>query len=261
MPDATTWYDRLDATARAALQHAHDQSERAGVAYVGTEHLLLGLVAQPRSPTRRMLRGFGLELESARAAFEQLRATASEHIHATAEHVAGLTPEAKRVIELAVARARALNAQSVGTEHLLVGLLDVESGAAIDFLRVRGVDLNALRATRTLTPRGARPPGRRMRVTGALDPLEEGVLLAAPPGATTRNNVVMCRLDDAALEAIDTLIEAGVRANRSDAAAWLIGVGLTSKAAVVDAVKDKVAEIRRIRESARALAEDAGATQ
>ena len=54
-----------------------------------------------------------------------------------------------------------------------------------------------------------------------------------------------------------SLIEAGVRANRSDAAAWLIQIGLESKSAVLEAVKDKVAEIRRIREDARVLAEDA----
>ena len=69
----------------------------------------------------------------------------------------------------------------------------------------------------------------------------------------------MCRLEDRALEAIDTLIEAGVRANRSEAAAWLINVGLESKAAVLESVKDKVAEIRRLRQSSRGEAENAGA--
>ena len=59
------------------------------------------------------------------------------------------------------------------------------------------------------------------------------------------------------MEAIDILIEAGVRANRSDAAGWLIKVGLESKRAILDAVRDKVFEIRRIREDARALAENA----
>src|SRR4029077_6863644 len=64
----------------------------------------------------------------------------------------------------------------------------------------------------------------------------------------TKNNVVMCRVDDLDMDAIDTLIEAGVRANRSDAAGWLIKAGLESKRAVLDSVRDKVLEIRRIRE-------------
>src|SRR5262245_33708267 len=102
MADTPSWYDRLDSFARTALQHAHDESERAGLTYVGSEHLLLGLLAQPRGPTRRVLRSFGLELDSVRAAFDRLRTTSAEHAAAVAHQVAGLTPEAKRSIELAV---------------------------------------------------------------------------------------------------------------------------------------------------------------
>jgi hypothetical protein len=67
----------------------------------------------------------------------------------------------------------------------------------------------------------------------------------------------MCRLDDAQVDAIDILIEAGVRPNWSDVAAWLIRLGVESKATVVDAVRERVAEIRRIREDVRILAENA----
>jgi hypothetical protein len=74
-----------------------------------------------------------------------------------------------------------------------------------------------------------------------------------------KTNVVMCRIDDVDMDAIDTLIEAGVRANRGDAAGWLIKAGFESKSAVLDSVKDKVLEIRRIREAARVLAESAEA--
>jgi hypothetical protein len=113
----------------------------------------------------------------------------------------------------------------------------MQTGTAAEFLRQRGIDLNALRAD--------------------IDPAQPGLLSAVTAG--TQNNVVMCRLEDRALEAIDMLIEAGVRANRSEAAAWLINVGLESKAAVLDVVKDNVAEIHRLREAACALAEEAGA--
>ncbi len=66
----------------------------------------------------------------------------------------------------------------------------------------------------------------------------------------------MCRVDDADLNAIEILIEAGVRANRSDAVNWLIKAGLESKRAVLESVTDKVSQIRALREAARALAED-----
>ena len=65
-----------------------------------------------------------------------------------------------------------------------------------------------------------------------------------------RDNVVACRLDDQALQALDALVEAGVRSTRSDAAAWLIQVGLQVHSELLDEVADTVGEIRRLREEA-----------
>lgn len=67
---------------------------------------------------------------------------------------------------------------------------------------------------------------------------------------TGRDNVVACRLDDQALQALDTLVEAGVRSTRSDAAAWLIQVGLQVHSEMIDEVAETVGEIRRLREEA-----------
>ena len=252
MSDTTRWDDRLDTHARAALQSAYDESARAGLGYVGTEQLLLGLIAQPRGAVRRTLRAFGLELDSARSAFERVRPLSAEHVAAVPGSELTLTPEAKRAIEHAL---RTANQNAVRTEHLLVGVLELGSGSALDLLHLRGVNIAALVArVRTPTRTGV-PPSRQPRL-GSFDPVEHGYLPTVAPGAA-RNNVVMCRLDDTTLEAIDALIEAGVRPSRSDAAAWLISAGLTSKAAVLDAVRDKVTEIRNLRDAARALAEDA----
>jgi hypothetical protein len=68
--------------------------------------------------------------------------------------------------------------------------------------------------------------------------------------AEGKDNVVACRLDNETLAAVDTLVEAGVRANRADAAAWLIGVGLEAHRDLLDDIADTVAEIRRLREDA-----------
>ena len=64
----------------------------------------------------------------------------------------------------------------------------------------------------------------------------------------TKDNVVMCRLDDAALDAVDTLVEARIRPTRSAAAAWLIQAGIDAHAALFEQVSANVARIRRPRE-------------
>jgi hypothetical protein len=67
---------------------------------------------------------------------------------------------------------------------------------------------------------------------------------------TGRDNVVACRLDDQALQALDALVEAGVRSTRSDAAGWLIQAGLQVHSELLDEVSGTVSEIRRLREEA-----------
>jgi len=201
---------------------------------------------------------------SVRAAFEQWRSASQEHEVASVEPESSdgvrLSAEAKAAIGHAVAQARKDASDAIATEHLLQGILELDTGVAIDLLRGRGVDLVALRA-RTVQlaslagrapRRGGRDPSSAIRMHTVERPDWE-----SPASAGVRNNVVMCRLDDAQIEAIDILIEAGVRANRSDAAAWLIRTGLESKTSVVDAVREKVTEIRRLREDARTLAEGA----
>jgi hypothetical protein len=76
----------------------------------------------------------------------------------------------------------------------------------------------------------------------------------APASGGIKGNVVMCRIDDLDLAAIDALIEAGVRTTRSDAASWLIHAGIAANAALLGSVQDTVAEIRRLREEARTRA-------
>jgi ATP-dependent Clp protease ATP-binding subunit ClpA len=249
-------FDAFDAGARHARQRAREESERAGLDQIGTEQLLLGLLAQQGGVARRVLRNFGVELEAARTSLRELGPRSTEQSQPMAERgpsdEIGLTLTGKRMLELAVDEARTLGHRYIGTEHLLLGLVALGQGAAIDMLRQRGIDLAAVRSRTLQLTRGHAARSRR-RLAIASDSLMANALR----GEQTKNNVVMCRLDDTDMDAIDTLIEAGVRANRSDAASWLIKVGLGSKRAVLDSVRDKVQEIRRIREDARALAENA----
>lgn len=73
-------------------------------------------------------------------------------------------------------------------------------------------------------------------------------------GARGRDNVVSCRLDDTTLEAVDTLVEAGVRPTRADAVTWLIEVGLEANRELVEELGDTVAQIRRLRQDAASKA-------
>jgi Arc/MetJ-type ribon-helix-helix transcriptional regulator len=70
----------------------------------------------------------------------------------------------------------------------------------------------------------------------------------------SKDTVITCRIPASDLEAIDTLVEAGIRTTRSDAAAWLIRAGLEANRDVLEKVSSTVAEIRRLREQARTLA-------
>jgi hypothetical protein len=74
--------------------------------------------------------------------------------------------------------------------------------------------------------------------------------------AEAKDNVVACRLDGTTLAAIDSLVEAGVRPNRADAAAWLISVGLDAHKELLDQIADTVVKIRQLREDAASKARE-----
>jgi hypothetical protein len=74
-----------------------------------------------------------------------------------------------------------------------------------------------------------------------------------------RSNVTTCRIDGRDLDAIDALVEAGVRATRSEAASWLIHAGIEANKTLLDTVYGTVAEIRRLREVAQGVVQQATA--
>src|ERR1043166_10147342 len=78
-------FDAFDARARRALQRAREASEADRLAYIGTEHLLIGLLAQRGGIAKRALHNFGVELEAARASLSQLRPLSTEHVASAGE--------------------------------------------------------------------------------------------------------------------------------------------------------------------------------
>ncbi|SVD28346.1 uncharacterized protein METZ01_LOCUS381200, partial [marine metagenome] len=109
--------------------------------YIGTEHILLGLVRETEGVAARVLLNLNVELVKIRSAVEFIigrgeRPTPGE---------IGLTPRAKKVIELAVDEARRLNHHYIGTEHLLIGLMREGEGVAAGVLESLGVGLEKVR--------------------------------------------------------------------------------------------------------------------
>lgn len=99
-----------------------------------------------------------------------------------------------------------------------------------------------------LDPRGDIPPH-----TVYIEKPGKRITVSQPGG--NRDNVIACRVDDEALAAIDALVEAGISSTRSEAAAWLIKAGIGAQQNLLQEINGTVAEIRRLREEAKAKAQ------
>jgi ATP-dependent Clp protease ATP-binding subunit ClpC len=128
-------FEKFSERARRALTRAQEEAQRFGHNYIDTEHILLGLVAEEDSVASKVLANMGVLPNKIRAAVEFVVGRGER----SAIGEVGLTPRAKRVIELAVDEARRLNHSYIGTEHLLLGLLRDREGAAVGVLESFGV--------------------------------------------------------------------------------------------------------------------------
>jgi ATP-dependent Clp protease ATP-binding subunit ClpC len=134
-------FDKFTERARKVLTLAQEEATRFNHNYIGTEHLLLGLVREGEGVAAKVLSNLGVELNRVRSAVEFIigrgdRPTVGE---------IGLTPRAKKVIELAVDEARRLGHHYIGTEHLLLGLVREGEGIAAGVLESLGVNLEKVR--------------------------------------------------------------------------------------------------------------------
>ena len=172
-------FEKFSERARRVLTLAQEEAQRFNHNYIGTEHILLGLVREGEGVAARVLSNLGVELSKVRAAVEFIIGRGERP--ATGE--IGLTPRAKRVIELAVDEARRLNHNYIGTEHLLLGLLREGEGVAAGVLESLGVSLEKVRTevTRILSqtpPQTWRPATR----TPTLDQLGVDLTVLARAG-------------------------------------------------------------------------------
>ena len=135
-------FDRFTKRARRVLTLAQEEAQRLNHNYIGTEHLLLGLVREENGVAVRVLKELDIDLKQIRERVERTVGRGQRAMYGKLS----LTPRTKRVIELAVDEARRLGHHYIGTEHLLLGLIREGEGVAVDVLRSLGVSLDKVRA-------------------------------------------------------------------------------------------------------------------
>ncbi len=135
-------FDKFTEPAVKVLTLAQEEAQHCNRNYIGTEHLLLGLVREREGVAARVLANMGVELSKMRLAIEFIIGRGDRMVMGEI----GLTPPAKKVIELAVDEARRLNHRYIGTEHILLGLVREGEGIAAGVLEALGVSLDKVRA-------------------------------------------------------------------------------------------------------------------
>ena len=153
--------------ARRSIVLAQEEAQRLGNNYIGTEHLLLGIISEGESVAAKVLENLDVNLQKVRSEVEAIVGKGSQ----TTQQEMVFTPRAKRVIELAFEEARALAHNYIGTEHLLLGLVREGEGVAARVLSNLGVDPAKIRSeiTKLLGVETSVTPQKERTKTPTLD--------------------------------------------------------------------------------------------
>jgi ATP-dependent Clp protease ATP-binding subunit ClpC len=134
-------FERFTDRARRVVVLAQEESRMLNHNYIGTEHILLGLIHEGENVAAAALESLGISLEAVRAKVEEIigrgQSPALGHIP--------FTPRAKKVLELALREALQLGHNYIGPEHILLGLVREGEGVAAQVLQSEGADLNRVR--------------------------------------------------------------------------------------------------------------------
>ena len=162
-------FERFSDRARQSVVLAQEEARRLGHTYIGTEHLLLGLLREADGIAAKALMRIGVGLSDVRAEVIEIIGEGSEP---PTGHIP-FTPRSKKVLELSLREALQLGHNYIGTEHILLGLVREGEGVAAQVLVARGADLARVRATvmTALAVYGPGPSGAqqttRLRTAGA----------------------------------------------------------------------------------------------
>jgi ATP-dependent Clp protease ATP-binding subunit ClpC len=176
-------FERFTDRARRVVVLAQEEARMLNHNYIGTEHILLGLLHEGEGVAARALESLGISREAVRQQVEEIIGQGQQ---APAGHIP-FTPRAKRVLELSLRESLQLGHQYIGTEHILLGLIREGEGVAAQVLVRLGADLNRVRQQVIQLlhgPRGAEREG------SAAAPRERGL----PPEVAARLDAIDSRL-------------------------------------------------------------------
>jgi ATP-dependent Clp protease ATP-binding subunit ClpC len=173
-------FERLTDRARKVMALANQEAQRFNHEYIGTEHILLGLVKEGSGVGANVLKNLDIDLRKVRLEVEKLVKSGPDMV---TMGKLPQTPRAKKVIEYAIEEARSLNHNYVGTEHLLLGLLREQDGVAAQVLMNLGLKLEEVREeVLNLLGAGVEPE----EGSEGIEPSAGGSIGGEAPGAAAR---------------------------------------------------------------------------
>ena len=134
-------FEKFTDRARRVVVRAQEEARALNHDFIGTEHILLGLVGEGRGVAAKALESLGISLETVRQRVEDAVPPGQ---HSRPGHIP-FTPRAKKVLELSLSEAKLLGHPYIGTEHILLGLLREGEGVAVQVLAALGADLDGVR--------------------------------------------------------------------------------------------------------------------
>jgi ATP-dependent Clp protease ATP-binding subunit ClpC len=237
-------FERFSARARKVIVAAQEEARRFNHNYIGTEHLLLGMLAEPDGIAHQVLATAGVSLDDVRA---RVQATVGRGKRPPSGHIP-FTPSAKKVLELALREALNLRHNYIGTEHMLLGLIQERDGLGARLLTEAGVDLLIVRLRiLDLVPPGEAPEGKRrpfwarsphdvpalvvpddVRTTTATDTSLDEARRLAGGGAVGSHHLLLATLSDSTSAAAKALGSLGIDLDQARSALREVDVAGTT---------------------------------
>jgi ATP-dependent Clp protease ATP-binding subunit ClpA len=228
-------FERFTDRARRVVVLAQEEARMLNHNYIGTEHILLGLIHEGEGVAAKALESLGISLEAVRSQVEEIigqgQAAPTGHIP--------FTPRAKKVLELSLREALQLGHNYIGTEHILLGLIREGEGVAAQVLQKLGADLNRVRQQviqllqgYTETPEGRTPDFPDFKVAESVEHAER-----------------LQRVEELAMKEAEALGEGTVRADHRWVASLRLDIEEVTEAlsSLQSALDRAIADIQRRR--------------
>ncbi len=221
-------FEHFTERAKKAVKLAREEAGRLGHAYIGTEHLLLGLVREGEGVAAIVLQNLGLELDNLRLEVEKMAQSGPATL--TLGEIP-FTPRAKKALELAIENAQAMSHTYIGTEHILLGLIREGEGIAARVLEKMGLTFEKIRTEISNLLGGvAEPPAGKKSKSPALDAFSRDLTELTRQG---KLDPVIGRKDE-----IERIIQVLSRRTKNNPV--LIGEAGVGKTAIVEGLAQKI---------------------